>query len=121
MKFLLAGPSHWHTSYPVAKSGTRQSPVDIVPSSCTGDTSLGELKYEYSPAMIKMINTGSSWRMDFSPEGSNLTGGPLEDGYKVLTTFIRTQSANTLKLGNFHKKLRFVTNVKVSRFEKMAK
>merc|ERR1712179_205411 len=78
------GPDQWHTTYPVAKSGTRQSPVDIVTSSCAADTSLGELKYEYSPTMIKMINTGSSWRMDFSPEGSNLSGGPLDDDYKIL-------------------------------------
>ena len=78
------GPDQWHNTYPVAKSGTRQSPVDIVSTACTPDNSLEELKYEYSPAIIKIINTGSSWRMDFSSEGSNLSGGPLDDDYKVL-------------------------------------
>jgi len=78
------GPSQWHIGYPVAKTGTRQSPVNIVPSTVTRDDLLKELKYEYTPSMIKMINTGSSWRMDFSPEGSNLSGGPLGDDYKVL-------------------------------------
>ena len=67
----------------MAKSGTRQSPVDIVPTSCSPDSSLGDLKYQYTPTMIKLINTGSSWRMDFSPDGSNLSGGPLGDDYKV--------------------------------------
>jgi len=78
------GPPQWHTWYPVAKSGTRQSPVDIIPTTCCPDNSLSDLKYQYTPAMIKLINTGSTWRMDFSPDGSNLSGGPLGDDYKVL-------------------------------------
>jgi len=78
------GPSEWSKWYPVAKTGTRQSPVDIVPSSCSPDQSLSDLKYQYTPAPIKMINTGSSWRMDFSADGSHLSGGPLGDEYKVL-------------------------------------
>ena len=60
-----------------------QSPVDIIPTSCCPDNSLSDLKYQYTPAMIKLINTGSTWRMDFSPDGSNLSGGPLGDDYKV--------------------------------------
>ena len=83
MRQDISGPSQWHIGYPVAKSGTRQSPVDIVSSNAIRDDLIKELKYEYSPAMIKMINTGSSWRMDFSPEGSHLSGGPLGDEYKV--------------------------------------
>jgi len=78
------GPAQWHIGYPVAKTGTRQSPVDIVSASAVRDDLIKELKYEYSPAMIKMINTGSSWKMDFSPEGSSLSGGPLGNEYKIL-------------------------------------
>merc|ERR1712142_1111553 len=70
------GPSQWHNEFPVALSGTRRSPVNIVPACCSSDSNLGELKYEYSPAIINIINTGSSWRMDFSPDGSNLCGAP---------------------------------------------
>jgi len=79
------GPSIWNTWFPVANSGTRQSPVDIVTNSCVPDSSMKELKYEYDPDKIKLINTGSSWRMDFAPSlPSNLSGGPLDDDYKVL-------------------------------------
>jgi len=78
------GPSQWCTWYPVANSGTRQSPVDIVSSKAATDKGLTSLQYKYSPAWIKVLNTGSSWRMDFSPEGSSLSGGPLGYEYKVL-------------------------------------
>jgi len=78
------GPSHWCNHFPVAKTGIRQSPVDIVPTCCSPDDALCDLKYQYTPAKIKMINTGATWRMDFSPDGSNLSGGPLDDDYKVL-------------------------------------
>jgi len=77
------GPSHWCNHFPVAKTGIRQSPVDIVPTCCSPDDALCDLKYQYTPAKIKMINTGATWRMDFSPDGSNLSGGPLDDDYKV--------------------------------------
>ena len=84
-----SGPPQWYTWYPMAKSGTRQSPVDIVPTTCSPDNSLSDLKYQYTPAMIKLINTGSTWRMDFSPDGSNLSGGPLGDDYKVSSGLTR--------------------------------
>ena len=57
--------------------------MDIVPTCCSPDNDLCDLKYQYTPAKIKMINTGATWRMDFSPDGSNLSGGPLDDDYKV--------------------------------------
>merc|ERR1712107_751712 len=40
--------------------------------------------YQYDPANIRIINTGSSWRMDFSSDGTNLSGGPLKGNYKIL-------------------------------------
>jgi len=78
------GPSVWSTWFPIADSGTRQSPVDILTDSCCGDVSLGDLKCEYEPSQVKLVNTGSTWRMDFSTEGTNLSGGPLGDSYKVV-------------------------------------
>jgi len=78
------GPSEWVRWYPISNNGTRQSPVDIIPSTCTQDKTLPALKFQYISTWIKLINTGSSWRMDFQPEGSNLSGGPLDSDYKVL-------------------------------------
>merc|ERR1712051_824541 len=38
----------------------------------------------YDPASVKLVNTGSGWRMDFEADGTNLSGGPLGDNYKIL-------------------------------------
>ena len=46
-----------------------------------------ELQYKYDPANVKIVNTGSSWRMDFEADGTNLSGGPLEGNYKVIFLF----------------------------------
>ena len=45
---------------------------------------MSNLDYKYDPATVKIVNTGSSWRMDFSSDGTNLSGGPLEGNYKVM-------------------------------------
>jgi len=79
------GPSLWSKWYPVADLGERQSPIDIKTAEAVpvkGDMS--NLDYKYDPATVKIVNTGSSWRMDFSSDGTNLTGGPLEGNYKIL-------------------------------------
>jgi len=79
------GPSLWSKWYPVADLGERQSPIDIVTKNAVpGQDDLPELKYQYDPANIRIINTGSSWRMDFSSDGTNLSGGPLKGNYKIL-------------------------------------
>jgi len=78
------GPKHWHKSFPVANSGSRQSPVDIVTSTCNPEPTMSDLKYQYSPAIINMVNTGASWRMDFNSQEVNLSGGPLDGDYKIL-------------------------------------
>ena len=82
---MIEGPQEWGKWYPVAVNGTRQSPVDIVPGKCNQDKNLPALQFQYTPAWIKVVNTGSSWRMDFKPEGSNLSGGPLDSDYKVFS------------------------------------
>ena len=80
----VSGPSLWSKWYPVADLGERQSPIDIVTKNAVpGQDDLPELKYQYDPANIRIINTGSSWRMDFSSDGTNLSGGPLQGNYKV--------------------------------------
>ena len=80
---MCAGPSLWSKWYPVADLGERQSPIDIVTKDAVAAGDLPDLSYKYDPANIRIINTGSSWRMDFSSEGTNLSGGPLEGNYKV--------------------------------------
>jgi len=78
------GPSLWSKWYPVADLGERQSPIDIKTSAAVPADDMSELKYQYDPANIRIVNTGATWRMDFSAEGSNLSGGPLQGDYKIL-------------------------------------
>jgi len=77
------GPSLWSKWYPVADLGERQSPVDIKTGEAVA-ADIPELQYKYDPANVKIVNTGSSWRMDFEADGTNLSGGPLEGNYKIL-------------------------------------
>lgn len=78
------GPAKWHNWFPIA-TGSRQSPVDIVTGNCTTVTGLEELSATYSSAEGNtLVNTGASWKLNLEPEGSSLTGGPLQDEYKVL-------------------------------------
>ena len=57
------GPDHWHLHYPLATTGTRQSPVDIVTSQTVALTS-PSLSVEYSEASdLAILNTGASWQV----------------------------------------------------------
>ena len=76
------GPSEWSKMYPVADEGVRQSPVNIQTENAV-PAGIPELLYKYEPANVKIVNTGSSWKMDFETDVSNLSGGPLEDKYKI--------------------------------------
>ena len=67
----------------MADLGERQSPIDIVVGSAVPAENMPQLSYAYDPASVKLVNTGSSWRMDFEVDGTNLSGGPLADNYKV--------------------------------------
>jgi len=78
------GPSLWSKWYPVADLGDRQSPIDIVTEAAVPAEKMAELSYRYDPARVRLLNTGSSWKMDFEADGSNLSGGPLEGDYKIL-------------------------------------
>jgi len=79
------GPSEWYKWFPVAKDGTRQSPVDIVVATSVKDAELGKIEYNYNPNnCIKVSNTGASWRLDVNSDESYLKGGPLDSVYKLL-------------------------------------
>ena len=80
----MSGPSLWSKWYPVADLGERQSPINIKTTEAVPvKDDMSNLDYKYDPATVKIVNTGSSWRMDFEADGTNLTGGPLEGNYKV--------------------------------------
>jgi len=78
------GPAYWGRWYPLARSGTHQSPVDIVPGSSVPHMFLTELFHSYTPAQIRLENTGATWRLGLPPGGSVLSGGPLTQEYKVV-------------------------------------
>ncbi|KAG8266159.1 Phospholipase A2 crotoxin acid subunit CA [Homalodisca vitripennis] len=82
---LLLGPHTWHEIFPDAL-GPRQSPIDVVTSAVTSDTSLRSrpLAWRYVPDNCKAIaNPGYCWRLDVNGEGSELVGGPLQATYKL--------------------------------------
>lgn len=79
------GPSTWAKNFPTA-AGNRQSPVDIVTSLATSDTSLTSkpLSWKYVPENTStIVNPGYGWRVDVDGEGSELVGGPLQGTYKL--------------------------------------
>jgi len=79
------GPSCWGKLFPVADTGVRQSPIDIVQVDCDEDGAMPPLKPTFEPqSHLKMENTGASWKLDYVPNKSNLTGGPLEGPYELV-------------------------------------
>lgn len=80
------GPANWEKWYPVAKTGVRQSPIDIQTNDAEeGDKEEGKLNIKYSPtAALTLVNTGASWMVKFDPMESTLSGGPLGNQYKAL-------------------------------------
>lgn len=79
------GPSKWPELFPHAR-GSRQSPVDVITSMVTADTSLHSrpLSWRYVPENCKvLVNPGYCWRLDVNGEGSELVGGPLHATYKL--------------------------------------
>lgn len=70
-------------------SGHRQSPVNISTSSTTrGSTLKQRLSWKYVPGNTKsLVNPGYSWRVDVNGNGSELTGGPLNNDIYQLEQF----------------------------------
>jgi carbonic anhydrase 2 len=77
------GPGHWHKNFPVAE-GCRQSPVDIVTSDLEEEVFPPVLCKYPEVRGLRVINTGSSWKMDLQAEDSSLTGGALTGEYQAL-------------------------------------
>uniref|UniRef100_A0A4W3I0Z2 Carbonic anhydrase n=1 Tax=Callorhinchus milii TaxID=7868 RepID=A0A4W3I0Z2_CALMI len=82
----LTGPSSWHQSFPVAKDGSRQSPVDIRNEETERDPTLQPLVLKYDPRSSKTIaNNGHSIQVDFddTTDQSVLKGGPVTGSYRL--------------------------------------
>jgi len=81
------GPDNWHSGFPVAKEGKRQSPIDIQPDKATDGsavTNAKPLKWSYkTDHCLNMENTGSSWKVNVNGSGSSLVGGPLDGEYEL--------------------------------------
>ena len=79
---FLPGPDHWCESFPVAKAGCRQSPVDIDTKAAAKANTKAEkaddacagcaIQFKYDPSQIVDIeNTGASWKVNAKSEGSS--------------------------------------------------
>lgn len=79
------GPSLWHKDYPIAQ-GSRQSPIDIVPSAASFDSSLPPIQLFYDQCTsINISNNGHSVVVEFddSDDRSVISGGPLANPYRL--------------------------------------
>ncbi|XP_069778120.1 carbonic anhydrase 13-like [Narcine bancroftii] len=80
------GPSYWAQLYPVAKDGSRQSPIEIKNAETKFDPSLKPLNPSYDPSSAKSLtNTSKSVQVDFDDSGelSVLSGGPIQGKYRL--------------------------------------
>jgi len=95
------GPDHWHKWFPLASSGTRQSPIDIITSTCKKKENLTEVSTSYTPVSgLRLENTGASWMLKMEQMESTLTGGPLQGEYKVAQ--MHAHWGNTEGMGSEH-------------------
>ncbi|EDO42126.1 predicted protein, partial [Nematostella vectensis] len=81
------GPGKWSVKFPIAASGKRQSPIDIVSNETKFDSTIPPVKVHYDPfTKGKLTNTGHS--VSFSGESDasvptpDITSGPLSHKYK---------------------------------------
>uniref|UniRef100_U5END8 Carbonic anhydrase n=1 Tax=Corethrella appendiculata TaxID=1370023 RepID=U5END8_9DIPT len=81
------GPKVWPSLFPQA-AGSRQSPVNISTSQTKQSSDLAPLKWKYVPENTRsLVNPGYCWRVDVNGQGSELTGGPLNDDVYILEQF----------------------------------
>lgn len=85
---LSSGPSTWSKTYPIAVTGTRQSPIDIQSEECVCPQGKDKvpLNIDYPKALneLPLKNTGYGWTVQMPKELSKKTcieGGPLEGKY----------------------------------------
>ncbi|KAK6480061.1 carbonic anhydrase 7-like [Huso huso] len=79
------GPDEWHKDYPIAQ-GSRQSPIDIVPSQAVYEASLSSLNISYNCCTsINISNNGYSVGVEFADfdDKTVIRDGPLEVPYRL--------------------------------------
>ncbi len=77
------GPDTWKNTFPLATSGNRQSPIDIITDNIKLEELEKPLKWSYPIGCAQTIaNTGASWKIVM--EGNcTLSGGPLDGEYQL--------------------------------------
>lgn len=91
----VSGPSEWSKSFPIAVTGTRQSPIDIIPDSCEICSSPGpngplKITYPESISGCSVKNSGHGWVVNLPStlqSNSNITGSPLGGQNYILEQF----------------------------------
>jgi len=89
----------WPIVYPIATSGRRQSPIDLVPSKAKADPALRPLEISYSEGCVKSIsNTGNSWKANVDDAKATLRGGALgDDTFRLIQFHAHWGSASGAK------------------------
>lgn len=88
------GPSEWGKAFPIAVTGTRQSPIDIKPDACKicnkpSDEKL-IISYPSSISGCTIKNSGYGWTVNIAnalDTNANVTGNPLKNETYVLEQF----------------------------------
>jgi carbonic anhydrase len=81
-------PSTWAKTYPIAVTGTRQSPIDIQTHSCPSTEGKAQLYFDYPETLsdLQLKNTGYGWTVQVPKELSksvSLEGGQLKSKYSL--------------------------------------
>jgi len=78
------GPHVWPEMFPIAKSGCRQSPIDVEENEAEADAFLKPVQCSFGPGQnYRLENTGNSWQLHLWPNETSLMGGPLLNQYKA--------------------------------------
>ncbi|XP_076370516.1 carbonic anhydrase 2-like isoform X1 [Tachypleus tridentatus] len=79
------GPATWASKF-LAAAGSKQSPIDIEPTTAQSNSKLLDvpLQWSYVPnKSLYLLNTGHGWKVNVDGEGSCLQGGPLNHKYQL--------------------------------------
>ena len=90
----VTGPSEWGKSFPIAVTGTRQSPIDIKPDACNICSKPQDEKliisYPSSISGCTVKNSGYGWTVNIAnalETNASVTGNPLKNETYVLEQF----------------------------------
>lgn len=88
------GPSEWGKSFPIAVTGTRQSPIDIQPDSCNicslPEQNTLKITYPQSVSGCTLKNSGYGWVVNLPNPleiNAKITGKPLNGETYILEQF----------------------------------